>query len=223
LSNPNHWIVAIDVQTGREQYRLLASVGKGSEIMQLVPCPSGPFLAVAYGSGSAIYGNPLDLFDLEKKQQLTRDLIKPILELPSQVLGPIAFSPDGKWLAVTIRPATALFETEPVGPHQVFVFETTTWSKVVALETQSSQTQNFSAILFSPDSRRLMTTSLDGFMRVWDRETGQLMWTSPQAIHPILSAVLSPDGSKLCVFRGPSEVGQNRGGQFEVWNLIEQH
>jgi WD40 repeat protein len=50
---------------------------------------------------------------------------------------------------------------------------------------------------FSPDGKRIVTTSRDNTARVWDAETGHLLATLTGHINRVNNAAFSPDGKRI--------------------------
>lgn len=97
----------------------------------------------------------------------------------------IAFSPDGKWLATGCRGSVS---------KSVYLFGID-GTRVYEFQRHARGIQGLS---FSPDSRRLLTTSIDGTARLLDAATGVELLKFDVGV-PIRSAVLSGDGKYLAL------------------------
>lgn len=116
-------------------------------------------------------------------------ILKYLPQLPETGLG-LSYSRDGKRLAVTSR-------------HGVLVFETAKWT-VVFEDTYYGA--SFSADF--DDAGRLVTTSYDGAVRIYDPQGKALFSAQPPFGKRPQEARFSPDGSLIAVgFADVSEVG----------------
>src|SRR5262245_37121469 len=70
---------------------------------------------------------------------------------------PLAYSPDGKRLAVEIAPAV------------LSVLDATTGEEQLKISGHSGYATH---VAFSPDGKRLASTSTDGTIKLWDTQTG---------------------------------------------------
>jgi len=97
-----------------------------------------------------------------------------------------ALSPDGRVLAMA------------EGPEQrvVVLRDADTLAPLVALKHKSRVRQ----VWFSPDSGRIMTSSEEGAARVWNANTGELIFRSLDEPSDLEFAFLSSDGSKIVLF-----------------------
>ena len=106
------------------------------------------------------------------------------LSIAPDVTGAIAFSPDGKRLAL--------------GYSKGYIYELdyssgTPTAKLLANFTGSVQPIN--RIVFTPDGNKLVTGTVDGMAKVWDTATGQEQFTLAGNAGPVASLDLSPDGT----------------------------
>jgi WD40 repeat protein len=117
----------------------------------------------------------------------------------------VAFSPDGRWLA------TATGNPPQPGTVQL-------WDISAALNTGVAGQPRFkltghanavAGVAFSPDSRRLASTSFDGAPRVWAVESGENLLTLTGHTGPVFGVAFSPDGSRLAT--------ASEGGTLKVW------
>jgi WD40 repeat protein len=98
---------------------------------------------------------------------------------------PIAVSPDGSVLAV-------------VGPLAQNVVRLRDADTLAPLDTLESGARVFQAT-FSPDGKRMATASADGAARVWNAQTGKLIFTSPDEPGDLEGAWFSSDGSRIAL------------------------
>ena len=64
------------------------------------------------------------------------------------------------------------------------------------LETLQGNDYRVSSAVFSPDGKKIVTTSNE-FVRIWDAESATILKTLEGHGHPVNSAVFSPDGKKI--------------------------
>ena len=79
-------------------------------------------------------------------------------EPPATSAGHIAFSPDGSLLAA--------------GGSRLEVFDTKSWTPLWGVDAHNGGVFDLD---FSPDSRSIVTTGPDGFVRLWDARDGSLL------------------------------------------------
>lgn len=141
--------------------------------------------------------------------------------------GPIAFSPQGDWIAYSVNPYNAIAVQRSGGSNaggirgENWEFETLALSPDGALlaiaarapviklwnpqdgklvHTLSPQF-NIGALAFSPDGKRLASGGLGdgtGALRIWDLASGAEV-PAPAVSHAIIGAAFSPDGSILAL------------------------
>jgi WD40 repeat protein len=95
-------------------------------------------------------------------------------------MGELAFSPDGRLLAV----ASAI---------GVYLYETATLQEVRYLPTESPM----ESVAFSPDGRLVTSGSWDQKVILWDVETGKQVRTLKGHTEGVSSVAFSPDGRLL--------------------------
>ena len=105
---------------------------------------------------------------------------------------PIAFSPNGKWLA-----SSSIKDVEVIDLESGQQFAKWTGNGEL-----------FTAVLFTPDNRRLITASSEGSVRIWDPAGGQELLTMKGSIGPL---AMDKGGSILV---GPG----SEGALARIWN-----
>ena len=115
---------------------------------------------------------------------------------PDQVQG-LSYSPDGSRLATCCGPAPYHGRTSD-RPLTVTVWDIATREPKFTL---TGHTALVATAEFSPDGRRLATSSLDRTVRVWDMETGQPILTI-RVDFEVQYAAWSPDGRTLAIAGG---------------------
>jgi WD40 repeat protein/transcriptional regulator with XRE-family HTH domain len=120
---------------------------------------------------------------------------------PPGLASAIAFSPDGKHLAMALAAP---------GADKTNIVDTQTWKTVLSL---SRHTGLVNSIAYSPDSARIVTAGADGTARVWDAGTGKELFTLYSHTSGMNSAAFSPDGKYLAV-----AVAR---GIIQLWDLSE--
>ena len=113
------------------------------------------------------------------------------IELPGSWGRPPAFSPDGALVALPINNTVALFEVS-------------TGRRLH--HDASTPVGSVDSAAWSPSGDRLVIGHADGFLRVWDAETGKLVW------HKLLAPVISRSGWNAHA----ASVSVSRDGQLVV-------
>lgn len=115
----------------------------------------------------------------------TRELIWETPKLPD-VVDRIAFSPDGRWIAIG------------GGDRTISILDVRDGT---VLRTLSGHRGEIMDICISPDGRTIASSSADWAVRLWHFSTGQLLWemTSPDQGDAVPSVVFSADGTWLAV------------------------
>ncbi len=126
-----------------------------------------------------------DLFEVWDLRSRRRVASAPYPEVVFGATNVGALSPDGRVLAMV----------EGREQKVVVVREVDTLAPLVTLKLRARVRQ----VWFSPDSRRIVTTS-DGAARVWNANTGELIFTSLDEPSDLDFAFLSSDGSRIVLF-----------------------
>ncbi|HTH37578.1 MAG TPA: protein kinase [Pyrinomonadaceae bacterium] len=201
-----------DVETGKK----IATVA--GEVDKFVFSPDGRNIATIGKQG-------LQLWDVRSRSQLKT------LSLETSFRNFLAFSPDGNTLAAGIVDKVKLInivtdeESYVEGFDDVLGLEFSADGKLLAIAdgrevklwdatslrvvgTLKGHTEQISSISFSSDGRRIVTTSMDELVKIWDTRRQQLLLNlRPKRAY---SAFFSNDGKTL-ITSGLSDV--------QVWNL----
>ncbi len=122
-----------------------------------------------------------------------------VLALPSVadlLVYSVAFSPDGKHLAVGFRGGAAS------------VWDAATGQKLFDLPGHTGSVRH---LAYSPDGTRIATASVDGTTRLWDATTGAEQLTLTGHTGQVTGLSFSPDGTRLAT--------RSRDGTVRVYAL----
>ncbi|KAG9070334.1 hypothetical protein KI688_009671 [Linnemannia hyalina] len=116
-----------------------------------------------------------------------------------------AYSPDGRMLGVALR-------DEGLG---IGIYDTSTWERIHLITVSD----NVRSVVFSPDSRRIvsgdemgMVRFADGTIRFWDSETGERGVVLRPLLGKIYSLACSPDGRWIA--------SGHEDGNVRLWNMV---
>ena len=180
LASGSSWDSTIhlwDPQTGNEKTPGSGHVG-----------PVDHLAFLDHGRRLLSFGRDGRLFDWDLATKTNRLLRSGV---PAMQLGPIAVTPDGKFLAWASRRPTE---------SAVRLFDTATGKEVRSF---NGATKGAQGIAFTPDGEHLASASQDGTLRLWHTRTSALVWqTKMDNSVDVLSGFIktlffSPDGTML--------------------------
>ncbi len=117
------------------------------------------------------------------------------------MLGSVAFSPDGKRLALGAGGRLG-------DPGRVEILDTATGKQIHNLKGHAREVVS---VAFSPDGKYLASASHDETVKVWDPATGKELWTLKGHADFVKCVAFSPDGTRL------ASGGAN--GMVKLWDL----
>jgi len=101
----------------------------------------------------------------------------------------VAFSPDGKYALIAKNNKASLWE----------------WMQGKLIKTFSGDENALVSACFSPDGSRILTGSVDGTVKVWDRNSGrEIQSFKVESERGLKSAAFSPDGKNILTLSDPS-------------------
>jgi WD40 repeat protein len=71
------------------------------------------------------------------------------------------------------------------------------WARYNARQTLRGHTRGLNAVAYSPDGKRIVTSSSDNTAKVWDAGTGREILTLPGHTHFVYRVAYSPDGKRI--------------------------
>jgi RNA polymerase sigma factor (sigma-70 family) len=188
------WLATVEVWDVASQRRLLSwKAHGGHQVMSLFFSPDSRQLFTC-----ALDGN-VRIWDAATGRQL-RELKRLDFKHGGNIPSPFnqneTLSPNGKLLA--------LVELSEKNMARISLRDTATGEQVRVLtcasqEIRPGQTADFSALTFTPDSKKLVTGGPDDFLRVWDAATGEELQRWPLELARPWSLTLSKDGKTLAV------------------------
>lgn len=130
-----------------------------------------------------------------------RDAIQPFqtIQAHQEPVAEVHFSPDGRLLVSRCGFAQAPPDKSVPDDHSARVWEVPTGRLLASLE-DGSRPVIFT--LFSPDSRRVLTSSVDDISRLWDSQTGGLLARLVGHTSEISEASFSDDGRLILTSSG---------------------
>ncbi|MBD2654801.1 WD40 repeat domain-containing protein [Synechocystis sp. FACHB-383] len=187
-SVPNPYVVA---QTGASPSVTVENLsGFQGIITALNVTPDGEYLAVATAD------NQITLINLANQEVVYSQ------RSPVNNFADLAVSADGQWLAIA-------------ADNNVDIRRVRDGMRVKSL---AGHTEKVSGVAFSPDGETVVSVSGgDRTIRIWERESGNLVQTLADNLGPTTSVVFTPDGGQFIT----GAIGQDRTIKFWDANTFQ--
>ena len=128
----------------------------------------------------------------------------------------VSFSPDGKKIAARseVIPDPEIENPTPFG-HTIKIWDVVTGNEIKTWDEPGYEVSN---VAFSPDGKRVVSTSRDR-IKIWDTESGEEMTTISANVGFNSYAKFSPDGTKIVLNnRELSDGFYNEKNIIEIWD-----
>jgi WD40 repeat protein/serine/threonine protein kinase len=179
-------VLLLDATNGQQLAPPLSGFSSQA-LSSLVFSPDGELLACAAGGGG---GGGLRVWEVKTRQE------RPAVEYPGLWIGGVAFSPDGKTLAIS------------GGAHVILLWDRATWQVAGRLQGHLNEAW---PVAFSPDGKYLASGGKDKTVRIWDAALKTQETTGVSLPDLSNASSLSTDGSKLCLL--------TTNNTFTVWDV----
>lgn len=151
--------------------------------------PDGRFIAAGQAFTQMLKGVSVFVWDA-KTGALVKSITGPFpIDKPANSVTYLAFSPDGRYLAVGYR------GNFPKNGVNIYLYDTFTWMPIKSFGDASDIIKG--GLFFSPDGRHIAHGTLGGEIRIWEVATGQLVREIKAHSDYVESFAYSPDGKQI--------------------------
>jgi RNA polymerase sigma factor (sigma-70 family) len=196
-----------------KQIRVVEAAGgkliwKGKSSNGAAFSPDGTSLLVA-----ELSNGDLTLFDAKTGTKRSTIRLKSDSSVQKSLLGssPLAFSPDGRHLAVVLGDIALMFYDGRTGAEMKRLIDRDPLVAEIEFIKGGKRPNRIGALAFSPDSKWFASAGSDGAVYVWETATGQEVLRLPSHEASVSTVAFSPDGRTLFSY------GQD--GQGYLWSL----